>query len=194
MKSLKISEEILKDRELGPLVKQASEILERELGSSSSTVSASWIFGQEQGRPVVWLELSDFDSTGSVEGRFSRDDLKNPRQTAARIIRLWGDLLQTRSHKQAESFAKDSQRMDGEEVLDLISDAICEFAEQKGTTPKLLKLPIRYAIALMKLGPAFWGDWFQQIRERGVRAIDEQPLFGVPVKLAFGVDTKFEVE
>lgn len=111
-----------------------------------------------------------------------------------RVSRLWGDLLQLRSHKQLASLAQETSRLGGDEAIDLISDAIYDYTNRHGDEPHVLKLPIRYAVALMKLGTPFWGDFFQQIRESGIRAIDNQRLLGVPVKLLDGVDAKLEVE
>ena len=148
--------------------------------------------GEDRGRPLLWLEIKDW--SGEAQAKFAPDELKNPRQTSSKIIRLWGDLLQTRSHKQVADLEKQPSRLSGEEVLDRIWDAIYDFSEKNGDQPRLLKLPVRYAVALMKLGASFWGDFFHQIRESGVRSIESQRLFGVHVQILNGVNADLEVE
>ena len=193
MKSLTIDPRIEADDRLRSLVDNANRLLESELGPSGDTVSASWQLEDNQGRSQLWLEIEDW--TGRVKTKFSLEELASPRQTSARLVRLWGDLLQIRSHRQIETVTQSPDLpISGQVVLDLISDAILDFSERNGREPSVLKLPIRYAIALMKLGASFWGDVFQQIRESGVRSIEGKRLFGVPVQLVSGVTAELAVE
>jgi hypothetical protein len=193
MKSLTIDPRIKADDRLRSLVDKANRLLESELGPSGDTVSASWQLEDNQGRSQLWLEIEDW--TGRVRTKFSLEELDSPRQTSARLVRLWGDLLQIRSHRQIVTVTQSPDLpISGEVVLDLISDAILDFSERNGREPSVLKLPVRYAIALMKLGASFWGDVFQQIRESGVRSIDGKRLFGVSVELVSGVTAELAVE
>jgi len=174
-------------------VDKANRLLESELGPSGDTVSASWQLEDNQGRSQLWLEIEDW--AGRVKTKFSLEELASPRQTSARLVRLWGDLLQIRSHRQIVTVTQSPDLpISGQVILDLISDAILDFSERNGREPSVLKLPIRYAIALMKLGASFWGDVFQQIRESGVRSIEGKRLFGVPVELVSGVAAELAVE
>jgi hypothetical protein len=193
MKSLTIDPRIEADDRLLSLVDKANRLLESELGPSGDTVSASWQLEDNQGRSQLWLEIEDW--AGRVKTKFSLEELASPRQTSARLVRLWGDLLQIRSHRQIETVTQSPDLpISGQVVLDLISDAILDFSERNGREPSVLKLPIRYAIALMKLGASFWGDVFQQIRESGVRSIEGKRLFGVSVELVSGVAAELAVE
>ena len=190
---LSIDPATMADPEMGAWVLTATEFLERELDRSSIPVSISWTLAEDQkGRRVVRLGISD--STSQIQADFTREDFQDSRQVSARLIRVWGDFLQERSHNQIASLARQPVHVDGGDVLDLISDAISEYTEPAGTTPRILKIPVRQAIALVKLGHAFWGDLFQQIREHGIQAIEGKPLFGVPVKLVYGVDARLELE
>jgi len=192
MKSLTIDPRIEADDRLLSLVDKANRLLESELGPSGDTVSASWQL-DERLEDNLWLEIEDW--TGRVRTKFSLEELASPRQTSARLVRLWGDLLQIRSHRQIVTVTQSPDLpISGQVVLDLISDAILDFSERNGREPSVLKLPIRYAIALMKLGASFWGDVFQQIRESGVRSIEGKRLFGVPVELVSGVAAELAVE
>lgn len=193
MKSLTIDPRIEADDRLLSLVDKANRLLEIELGPSGDTVSASWQLEDNQGRSQLWLEIEDW--TGRVKTKFSLEELASPRQTSARLVRLWGDLLQIRSHRQIVTVTQSPDLpISGQVVLDLISDAILDFSERNGREPSILKLPIRYAIALMKLGASFWGDVFEQIRESGVRSIEGKRLFGVPIELVSGVAAELAVE
>jgi hypothetical protein len=192
MKSLTSSPKIKQDAELSWLVERANAQLERELGASADNVSADWTLREHGGRPLLSLEIRDW--TGRVETTFAPDELKNPVQTSARLLRLWGDLLQLRSHQQLASLASEPSHLSGEEALDRINDAILDFTERQGSEPKRLKLPLRYASALLKLGYSFWGDLFPKIRETGIRAIDGKPLLGVSVVLVNGPDADLVVE
>jgi hypothetical protein len=193
MKSPTIDPRIEADDRLLSLVDKANRLLESELGPSGDTVSASWQLEDNQGRSQLWLEIEDW--AGRVKTKFSLEELASPRQTSARLVRLWGDLLQIRSHRQIVTVTQSPDLpISGQVVLDLISDAILDFSERNGREPSVLKLPIRYAIALMKLGASFWGDVFQQIRESGVRSIEGKRLFGVPVELVSGVAAELAVE
>lgn len=193
MKSLTIDPRIEADDRLMSLVNRANRLLESELGPSGDTVSASWQLEDNQGRSQLWLEIEDW--TDRAKTKFSLEELASPRQTSARLVRLWGDLLQIRSHRQIVKVTQSPDLpISGQVVLDLISDAILDFSERNGREPSVLKLPIRYAIALMKLGASFWGDVFQQIRESGVRSTEGKRLFGVPVQLVSGVTAELAVE
>ena len=180
------------DWDLIPRVADANQMLYHELGSTSSPVEADWSVEITDGIRAYRLRIKDW--SGEASATFSREDLHSEKLVKSRIIRLWGDLLQIRSHKQLEALGQSKVRPDGEDVLDMISDAIYDFTEKNGTQPHVLKLPTQYAVALMRLGSSFWGGFFERIRETGVRAIDNQSLFGVSVNLVNGVDANLEVE
>jgi hypothetical protein len=84
-------------------VSRASRFLESELGPSAGVVTANWSLARDgRGRPLLDLKISDF--AGAVNAQFAPDELKNESQVQSRLIRLWGDLLQVRSHKLVEQF------------------------------------------------------------------------------------------
>jgi hypothetical protein len=184
--------EILADGELHRLVGNANVMLLNQIGSSSDEVEVKWTSKVVDGRSQLQVSLED--PTGRASAAFSREELNEPGLVQRRIIRVWGDLLQIRSHKQIEAMSQAKVRPDGEDVLDMISDAIYDFTEKNGTQPHVLKLPTQYAVALMRLGSSFWGDFFDGIRETGVRALENKPLFGVSVNLVNAADAKLEVE
>ena len=98
MKTVEIDPAIQENPALLALVRRADELLELELGRSSPQVSASWSLSQnEQGNTFLRLEISDW--SGRVGTSFAPDELRSDQQTKGRMIRLWGNLLQIRSHK-----------------------------------------------------------------------------------------------
>jgi hypothetical protein len=98
MKNVEIDPAIQANPALLALVHRANELLELELGRSSHQVSASWrLEHNEQGR--IFLRLEIWDWTGRVGTNFAPDDLRSDPLTQGRLIRLWGNLLQIRSHK-----------------------------------------------------------------------------------------------
>jgi hypothetical protein len=95
-------EAISKDPALAAAVDEASKLLEQELGPSAATVRARWTLSEDSsGRPLVDLSVSDW--TGSVGYRFAAPELSNKNHMQLRLHRLWGDLLQVRSHYQIDS-------------------------------------------------------------------------------------------
>jgi hypothetical protein len=189
MKTLTVDQSIRTDPQLAADVSSATDIVEDELGKSAEHVEAEWrLTSDHSDRKLLILRLSDW--TGAVEGEFAPDELRNPEHMRRRVVRLWGDLLQVRAHEQIESLAKNSPI----DALAEIEDAVSDFIERKGREPQALKLPIRYAIELMKLGPSYWGEDFQAIRRRGTRAFDQIELFGMRVQVVPGVHGKLELE
>jgi hypothetical protein len=83
------------------LLQRATKCLEEVLGKSTNDVQAEWDQRQDaRGRATYTLRISDW--TGSVSVDFTPDELQSPSQVRYRMLRLWGDLLQIRSHKQLE--------------------------------------------------------------------------------------------
>jgi hypothetical protein len=100
------SDKIKQPADLFALVRQATEELEKvvapppDLGPLvGERPSGEWDYEEDQrGRWLVVLRLSDW--SGTVIGRFTREELADHDYLSGRLIRLWGDLLQIRSHKQ----------------------------------------------------------------------------------------------
>jgi hypothetical protein len=98
MNALELDPAIEANPDLLAAVRRANELLEVELGRSSGLVSASWkLLHDDRDRALLRLTISDW--TGSVYAVFTPDDLKDAWKTQGRMIRLWGDLLQIRSHE-----------------------------------------------------------------------------------------------
>ncbi len=115
MKEVEIDETIRRDPKLYSAVEHATTLLEEEIGPSSGSVSAEWReFGADQRIPAIRLKISDW--TGSAMIHFQRSMLENLSDPALRLsfVRLWGDLLQERSHKQVESLNKMIESMTDE--------------------------------------------------------------------------------
>jgi hypothetical protein len=83
------------------LVHQATKHLEEILGQSTDLVTVEWDRSEDsKGRLVYVLRLSDY--TGWVTGIFTPEELQSYTRTTTQLYRLWGDLLQVRSHRQLE--------------------------------------------------------------------------------------------
>ncbi|TMQ29458.1 MAG: hypothetical protein E6K70_25650 [Planctomycetota bacterium] len=94
-----ISGAIESDGVVGPQVRRASEILRQIIGPTGDLVSANWSLARDASKRAIALVLSDF--TGAhVEAKFAPDELANEEQLHARFYKIWGDLLQDRSHQQ----------------------------------------------------------------------------------------------
>jgi len=103
VKELVIDDTIRQDPELLAAVEHATRLLEQEIGPSEASVSANWeLFAVDQRIPTVRVKISDW--TGSAMVHFQRSMLPKMADSALRLafVRLWGDLLQVRSHKQSE--------------------------------------------------------------------------------------------
>jgi hypothetical protein len=98
MKNVEIDPAIQADPSLLSSVRRGNELLEVELGRSAGLVSAAWsLLRDGRDHPLVRLEISDW--TGHAGAVFTPEDLKNADLLQGRMIRLWGDLLQIRSHQ-----------------------------------------------------------------------------------------------
>ncbi len=85
--------------ELFRLAQAATDQLEKVLGPSAELVDAEWDrAGSAANGDGLALTLRD--RTGEAQTFFSSRDLKNPSRVSINLHRLWGDLLQVRSHKQ----------------------------------------------------------------------------------------------
>lgn len=93
-------------------ISEAMAILEAEIGPASDQVEAEWNTSRDpQGRERVHLRISDW--TGSVEYRFAPEELANGPHLKLRLHRLWGDLLQVRSHVQLDDYLSSLQAQEG---------------------------------------------------------------------------------
>ena len=92
----------LNQSDLLRLAEQASEALGEIMGSLRGGVSEEWDLAVDaDGEPMVALKLSD--PTGKVAATFEPPELEDKRHMVVRLNRLWGDLLQIRSHVQLEA-------------------------------------------------------------------------------------------
>lgn len=98
--SLSISGAIDSDPILGPRVRRASQSLEEIIGPTAKSVTGGWRLASDaNNHQLVVLDLTD--ATGAhVETRFTPDELAHQGRTVARLYKIWGDLLQDRSHQQ----------------------------------------------------------------------------------------------
>jgi len=108
----KISDDIRSERPLYELVQRANNFLKRLTFGSGISMTAEWRLERDtQGRLLVVLELAD--ATGATaEARFTADELAREGHVNPGLYKVWGDLLQSRSHKQLELL---SGRIDGGE-------------------------------------------------------------------------------
>src|ERR1700676_1755591 len=91
------------DKELFQELQAANKILGQELGRRQTSATADWERGRDAaGREHLQLTLTDLLTGNRVVAHYRREELKNPKHLEMRIRRLWGDLLEMRSHKQLE--------------------------------------------------------------------------------------------
>ncbi len=87
--------------EFGNLVEGANHVLFNLLGRWREGVSVKWDLAEDaRNRPVLVLKLSDV--TGTVSATFEPSELEVPKLLESRMNRLWGDLLEIRSHSQVK--------------------------------------------------------------------------------------------
>ena len=97
-----LAPEIERDPDLARKVRDATRLLEQQLGPAAERIRAEWsLASNDGGRPVVNLTISDW--TGTVGYPFAPGELANPFHLQVRFHRLWGDFLQVRSHTQIDS-------------------------------------------------------------------------------------------
>jgi hypothetical protein len=197
MKSVEIDPAIQADPALSELVRRATDVLKDAIEGSQwkDQVSASWtLLDPDTDLPNVRLRIED--DNDFIQTEFSRGELKSRDHVSMWMTRLWGDLLKRRTHKLLKDLAVGTapeQRLDGDEALDRILDSLAEYSEREGHEPETIKLPVRYATALMKLGPSYWGEFYRQIRESGLGAFDGQTLLGMKVELVLGGNAELQV-
>jgi hypothetical protein len=89
------------------LLQKVTEQLEDIVGKSAEQVTAEWKRGQDKrGRTLYTLNISD--STEQVAADFAPQELRSPSQMRLRLLELWGDFLQVRSHKQLQKLTEDA--------------------------------------------------------------------------------------
>jgi hypothetical protein len=108
-----VQEQIKQHPELAAAVDRATKVLEAQLGPSRNVVTVAWSMGQDRRNgPEIDLKVSDPET--SVERHFAPEELNNPEQMERSLIRLWGDLLQDRSHKQLARLKRLVQELEGD--------------------------------------------------------------------------------
>lgn len=99
------SEALRKSDDLFALAQRASQILEKVATRSSHLATAEWhIDKDKRGQTNVELRLSDW--IGSVTEDFSRAELSDEEGLLGRLNKLWGDLLEVRSHRLLDELDK----------------------------------------------------------------------------------------
>jgi hypothetical protein len=71
----------------------------------------------------------------------------------------------------------------GLQVLHQIIDTEADYFAHHGSPPQLLKLPVRLAFDLAKLGPEHLGDLAGKILHRGIQVLEEEGLLGMKVQI-----------
>ena len=89
------------------LLQQATKLLEEVLGPAAAWVMAEWD-RQEDARGHSFCTLRISDWTGTVSANFTPDELHSSSQDRYLWYRLWGDLLQVRSHQQLSELTSGS--------------------------------------------------------------------------------------
>jgi REase_AHJR-like len=87
------------------LVERATTVLRYLLGPRADSVAIDWGLAEDaRNHRMLVLRLSD--ATGSVSATFEPPELENERHLMDRLNRLWGDLLEIRSHNQVKRLQK----------------------------------------------------------------------------------------
>jgi hypothetical protein len=102
MKEVRIDEAIRDDPKLLSVIERASKSLEEEFGAAGSSFSAEWNLYDDPQLPMIGLKVSD--GVDSAWQQFQKASIERIPDSSLRIIfiRMWGDILQDRSHRQME--------------------------------------------------------------------------------------------
>ena len=101
--NVEVEDRIKRDPANDARIARAVRLLEDELGPSRDHVAADWIVNRDnQGKEVFELRVIDSAESDSARSRFTHEELGDEELVRSRIHRLWGDILQARSHKQLE--------------------------------------------------------------------------------------------
>ena len=101
MKSWIVDDAIREDAELTASIDRSRELLEDVIGPSNAPlVDAGWSLSVTRGKKIANLTLSDWTWPSGVQAHFEPNDLASRAEVRSRFIRLWGDLLQERNHRQ----------------------------------------------------------------------------------------------
>ncbi len=98
------SDEVRNEGEL----QRATKVLEEVIGRSFEKYTAEWDKTADgNGRSNFRLRLSD--RTGEIRAEFAPAEFQNQSHLRRRLIRLWGDLLEIRSHKLLDDLMGDAE-------------------------------------------------------------------------------------
>jgi hypothetical protein len=95
-----VSKEITDDQQLRAQVARATQVLEEIAGRTAEPVTVNWSRHNERGFHFIHLELSDSTGANAATLFSGPAELNQESYLRARLYRIWGDLLQDRSHKQ----------------------------------------------------------------------------------------------
>ena len=98
--NVEISKEVLEDPQLASRIEKANQLLEGIVGPAAGSLTVKWSRDIPKGRwDFINLDLIDTSgargTTPFAPGELTREDYLR-----ARLYRVWGDLLQDRSHQQ----------------------------------------------------------------------------------------------
>src|SRR5207244_3251031 len=81
------------------LAEKATDRLNEIVGMYGKEAEVEWDTSVDESKrkPLVTLTIRDLPE--EVRGNIAREDLEKPDMLTLRLARLWGDLLQTRSHR-----------------------------------------------------------------------------------------------
>jgi hypothetical protein len=85
--------------ELAERIEAANQILQEIAGQSPSLAAADWELDNRSDPPRLRLALSDHMGA-SEEVKFGPSELDYEERLRARLYKVWGDVLQKRSHQQ----------------------------------------------------------------------------------------------
>jgi len=84
--------------------------------------------------------------------------------------------------------------MDRGKAWDEIVEKYDRYLEDHANPPTKLKLPVRYACNLMLEGTSLWGDFFKEIQQSGIRALNGRHLLGMAIEIVIGSEAKLSFE
>ena|SRR6266851_23128 len=95
-----ISKDISDNQQLRSQVDRATELLGQIAGHGAKSVTIKWSKLEKDASHFIQLEVSDSTGANATTLFGGPAELTNESYLRARLYRIWGDLLQDRSHKQ----------------------------------------------------------------------------------------------
>jgi hypothetical protein len=99
------TDRIKKTDEAYDRLQEATDLLEEAIGPSAGSANGEWDqIKNDKGHPLYTLRISDWTDTATAS--FTPDELQAKTHMRVRLCRLWGNLLQTRNHRELQQLLR----------------------------------------------------------------------------------------